>query len=353
MADRRVALIAAAVVVVGTGSVVAVTEIRHHAPSTVANAVPTGTATVTRTDLSTTTQVDGTLGYAGSYLIANQALGVYTALPAPGQTVRAGSPLYEVDGNPVILFYGQRPAWRNLSIGVPDGPDVAQLKQNLVSLGYGRLTVNDHFDTATERAVKRWQTKRGDTATGTVAMTDVVYAPGPIRVADLQASLGDPARPGTLLHATGTNPIVDVSIPVAQEYLIKPGDQVTVILPDGTTTVPGTITSVSQVAATASNTNGPTTEVVTATVALANPAAAGTLDQAPVEVNVTDQSVHGVLAVPINALVALAGGGYGVWLADHGTRRLIGVHTGLFSNTLVEVAGTGLAPGMTVEVPAS
>lgn len=31
------------------------------------------------------------------------------------------------DGSPVTLLSGRRPAWRELALGVTDGPDVAQL----------------------------------------------------------------------------------------------------------------------------------------------------------------------------------------------------------------------------------
>jgi hypothetical protein len=45
---------------------------------------------VARQDLSAQTQVNVTLGYAGSYTVVNQAPGIFTALPAPGQVVRQG-----------------------------------------------------------------------------------------------------------------------------------------------------------------------------------------------------------------------------------------------------------------------
>jgi hypothetical protein len=57
-----------------------------------------------------------------------------------------------------------------------------------------------------------------------------------------------------------------------------------------------------------------------------------------------------VLAVPVIALVALAGGGYGVWLRAGTQRRLAGVTTGLFAETLVEVRGD-VHEGDLVEVP--
>ena len=91
---------------------------------------------------------------------------------------------------------------------------------------------------------------------------------------------------------------------------------------------------------------------VAVTVALSNPGAAGSLNEAPVAVAITDRSVHGVLAVPVNALIAPADGGYAVEIVEGTRHRLVAVHTGLFANTMVEVSGVGLAEGMSVVVPA-
>ena len=97
--------------------------------------------------------------------------------------------------------------------------------------------------------------------------------------------------------------------------------------------------------------------IVSLTSPSGTPDAVANLDQAPVTVNVTNQSATGVLAVPITALVALAGGGYGVYVRDGGARRLVAVTPGLFADTLVEIRGSAsqgdaLHEGDTVEVPA-
>ena len=83
--------------------------------------------------------------------------------------------------------------------------------------------------------------------------------------------------------------------------------------------------------------------------------AAANLDQAPVQVAITTQAAQGVLAVPINALLAQPGGGYAVRLVAGSDRRRVAVRTGLFDETagLVEVQGAGLAEGAKVQVPAS
>src|SRR5689334_6846197 len=96
--------------------------------ATAAAAVATSSAPVVRADLTSTIQVAGTLGYAGSRTIVDQAPGTaFTALPAAGAVVRRGQALYEVDGTPVTLFYGDRPAWRALYPRVAARSDVTQL----------------------------------------------------------------------------------------------------------------------------------------------------------------------------------------------------------------------------------
>ena len=86
-----------------------------------------------------------------------------------------------------------------------------------------------------------------------------------------------------------------------------------------------------------------------------NPAATGHLDQAPVNVEITTESVEDVLAVPVDALLALAGGGYAVEVAEGGVHRLEAVTVGLFDDAegVVQVSGQGLSAGQRVVVPAT
>jgi len=360
---RRAGLVAApvALAAVAAGIVLAGPDRGHPA---VRPAV-TGSAPVVRADLASTVQVSGALGYAGSTTIVNQLPGTaYTALPAPGAAIRRGQALYEVDGTAVTLFYGARPQWRALYAGVAPGPDVAQLDRNLIALGYGAgLTVSDAFTAATAYAVERWQAARGLPVTGTVPLGQVAYAPGPLRVTAVAPALGAPPQPGTsVLTATSTTPVVLAAVPVSQEYLVRAGDDVTVTLPDGVTTTPGVITAVSSVASAAAGSSGqagggtgpaPGEATVQLSIRLARPAAAGHLDQAPVTVSIVSARARGVLAVPVSALVALAGGGYAVEVVHGSGGHLVAVQTGLFSQTLVQVSGPGLAAGQRVEVPSS
>lgn len=160
----------------------------------------TATATVTRQTLDATTTVDGTLGFADIYAVANalatepdptgahqaylgalaqyhQAVaaknalrsptaaqrqqandavtsakasldaatarlslprGVITELAAVGAVVQPGRVLYTLDAShPVVLMTGGVPAWRDLAAGVADGADVEQLETDLTALGFG------------------------------------------------------------------------------------------------------------------------------------------------------------------------------------------------------------------------
>jgi hypothetical protein len=329
------------------------------------NGSATSLATVTRRSLSEQTQVNGTLGYAGSYTVLGQAPGTVTWLPELGQVIRQGQVLYWVDGVPVVLLYGSTPAYRALAEGATaadvTGKDVAELNHDLVALGYvDKADVDsawDEFNWATKAGVEKLQKHLGVHQTGNLSLGDVVFLPMAARVTTLQASLGAPAT-GPVLHASSTARTVSVALDADLQSEVKAGDQVTITLPDGSTT-PGTVTSVGKVATTPSNNSGgagSSTPTVPVTIRPTDATATGSLDQAPVLVAITTTTVHDALAVPVNALLALAGAGYAVEVANaDGSRHLVSVSPGLFDDAvgLVQVTGSGLAAGQHVVVPAS
>jgi peptidoglycan hydrolase-like protein with peptidoglycan-binding domain len=320
----------------------------------------TSTVAVSRQDLVARTDVDGTLGYAGDLRVAGQSpsggngQGTVTALPAPGTVVERGQSLYSVDNRPVSLLYGDVPAWRRLAAGMPDGPDVKQLESNLVALGHANeaeLGVDERFTASTTTTIKRWQKALGLEETGAVELGQAVFLPGAFRVAEVKAEKGSPAPPGQpVLTGTSTRRVVEVDHDATKQALVKAGDKVDVKLSDGKVT-PGTIASVGTVAQ--AKGQDPTKRVVEVVVTLDDPAASGSVDQAPVKVGITSASRKGVLAVPVNALLALAEGGYGVRVMDAaGVGRIVAVSTGLFARGMVEVGGD-LSEGDRVEVPTS
>ena len=85
------------------------------------------------------------------------------------------------------------------------------------------------------------------------------------------------------------------------------------------------------------------------------PQAIGHLDQAPVEVSITTESVPDALCVPVAALLALAGGGYALEVAEGSSHHLEAVRTGLFDDAegLVQVRGASVRAGQRVVVPST
>ncbi|HEV7184954.1 MAG TPA: peptidoglycan-binding domain-containing protein [Leifsonia sp.] len=360
---RRTALVTAGALIVAAvaGGVGWFATQSHSALA--APAVPVATAVVVSTTLSSTTQLSGTLGHGDGNPFFSPASGTVTGVPAAGSVVARGQALLEVDARPVTLFYGATPAWRELYAGVTPGEDVLELEQNLVALGFANglgLIVDETFTDATATAVSRWQRSLGLPVTGTVDRGSVAFQPGPVRILAAQTTLGSSIGAGQQALRLGPNlTIVTAQVPVTQTYLVHPGDTVTITLPSGQA-VGGVVATVSS-DATASqegsgqggSNNGPAD--VPATITLDDPTQTGGLDQAPVTVNVTDKTVSNVLAVPITALVALSGGGYGVYVvaASTSVRTLVGVTPGLFATTLVQVSSPGLHAGDRVIVPAS
>jgi multidrug efflux pump subunit AcrA (membrane-fusion protein) len=93
---------------------------------------------------------------------------------------------------------------------------------------------------------------------------------------------------------------------------------------------------------------------VTVEVNPADPTATGNWDQAPVRVAITTATVNNALVVPVNSLLALAGGGYAVEVVGrNATNHLVTVSLGIFDDAagLVQVSGPGLTSGERVVVP--
>jgi hypothetical protein len=213
---------------------------------------------------------------------------------------------------------------------------------------------SDEFSWATNLGVQRLQDALGVTATGQLALGDYVFLPAAARVTAVSAKLGGPAD-GPLLTATSTARQVTVNLDADQQSEIKAGDHVAITLPNDRTT-PGVVSSVGAVATTASGSNTSSSPTITVQISPTDPHATGSLDQASVQVAITTATVHNVLVVPVDALLALSGGGYAVEVANaDGTHRLVSVSLGLFDDAteLVQVTGSGLASGQRLVVPAS
>jgi peptidoglycan hydrolase-like protein with peptidoglycan-binding domain len=333
-------------------------------PAAATAAVPVSAAMVVRADVSERQVVAGTLGYQGAFGVIDEAgPGIATWLPQVGAVLRRGQVLCQVAGQPVTLFYGPVPAWRNFGPGMTSGPDVRELQRNLADLGFGPGDADGQYGWSTEAAVERWQQAHGMVVTGTIPLGEVTFLPGPLRVT-ATVPLGTPAAVGTAV-VSGTSDTAAVSVSLtAGGPLVKPGDKVLVTLPDGTTTMPGTVASVGLVAtvpAAAANGasggsgsgagQGSGAAAIPVTITIARSGVTAGLDQAPVQVQITSREDKNVLAVPVTALLAVPGGGYAVRVSGQ-SHRLIPVTVGVFDDAtgLVEVSGPGLAAGLSVEV---
>jgi hypothetical protein len=313
------------------------------------------TGTVTKGTLTSRIAVAATLGDAGSYNVVNRVQGTYTAVPAVGQVLRQGQVLYQVNESPVVLLYGQVPAYRDLSEGTT-GADVRQLNGDLVVLGYATAAEldpsSDYFSAQTAYAVERLQAHLGVSQTGSVSLGQVVFLPSAIRVTAVPAIVGAPTGAGSpALTVSSTIPQVTIDLDAAEQSYVQAGDGVTITLPDLQTT-PGVVTSVGTVASAASPGSGSPGATIPVQVKMLDPAAAGRIDQAPVQVSITTASVPDALAVPVTALLATTSGGYQVEVAGPGGRdRFVPVSLGLFDDAagLVQVTGRGLVAGQRVE----
>jgi hypothetical protein len=176
-----------------------------------------------------------------------------------------------------------------------------------------------------------------------------------------------------VLDLNSTDLVVSVPLDPSLRQLVHVGDQVRIQLPEGQITT-GTVSQIGAETAVAGgqasagsgspggsgqaggsssaqgNTGAPTVPV---TIALDHPGKARGLDLVPVEVQITDAVRRRVLAVPVQALLALAQGGDAVAVQSRGARTLIAVTPGIFDGDRVQVSSPQLRPGMRVEVPST
>lgn len=360
-----------------------------------------GAVAVTRQTLVQREIVDGTLGYAGSSTVVNRLAadgggddpntgggdtpragdtptddadlggggsgdtgegdtgdggtgsGTVTALARSGSIVSRGGVLYRLDTEPIILMYGSMPAYRDLEVGVTDGQDVVQLEENLALLGFDPGLVDGTFTTTTAAAVRDWQDSVGIEETGIVELGRVVFLSGARRIGQRKASVGAvPGTGGEVLDTSSTKRVVKVELDVTLQSLARKGSRVEITLADGAA-VRGRISRVGRVArekAGSGEEPGAQAQlVIDVTIELRSSRRLGRLDEAPVGVGLAQQSRRNVLAVPVAALLARQGGGYGVELA--GSRRIVPVRAGMFADGYVEVSGAGVREGTRVVVP--
>ncbi len=156
------------------------------------------------------------------------------------------------------------------------------------------------------------------------------------------------------MSATSTVRQISIPLDADQQSEVAVGDHVAITLPNNQIT-PGVIYFSRDSRHYAERQQLRRVPIITVLVKPTDPAATGSWDQAPVEVSITTGAVRNVLVVPVDALLALSGGGYAVEVAGgDGIRQLVPVSLGIFDDVdgLVQVSGPGLSAGQRVVVPA-
>ena len=266
-----------------------------------------------------------------------------TSVTTPGAVIELGDVIYTVDGRPVVALAGTLPAWRTLSVGSADGPDVQQLELSLASLGYDpdkTVSVDERFDAHTKAMVERWQRGSGIAATGTVDLGSVVYLPTATTVSSVSAVVGDTVGDGdTIVTVAAATQQVVIDVPAADQPVVIPG--LTVTIGSGPT---GTVTVLR------STQRGDA--VVVQAVITPTSTIRGVATGATVKVKIDVARADGVLLVPTEALLSRLDGTYAVQVqrADGTAEWRIVVVLGV-SGTNAGVRADGLAAGDVVLVP--
>jgi len=363
-----------ALVVAGGGVVLAVTGLYGGDGKPAARAGGgTSLATVQEGPLSSQVGQSGTLSYAAGadgtpFSVVNRAKGTYTWVPAAGIQIDCGETLYKVGQKPVVLVCGSTPAYRNLAVG-NGGRDVRALNETLVKEGYTDKSEldpdSDYFGAETAEALEKLQNKRGADVTGRLNLGQAVFLPGPLRIGKVLAKNGTSAGAGrSIMEASSNRREVIVKLDASQQSEVKKGAQAQITLPDNRTTS-GVVSRIGTVVTSSSQDNsgadsgsdsGSESATLPVYITLKHPKDAGTLEQAPVQVQITTDGVKQALIVPVTALIGQAGGGYAVEVAagEGGQTRIVPVTPGLFdsANGLVQVSGA-LSANDRVVVPST
>ncbi|MBW3078760.1 peptidoglycan-binding domain-containing protein [Bifidobacterium simiiventris] len=365
--DRRrkvVAAITAIVVIAGLVTTCAVTKpwnlIGHltageqsgSAASRNVDVATLRTASVTKGVLNAETRLGATLQYDKANDFA-AATGTITQLPVAGKQINTGEQVYEMDGVPVPLFHGERPFWRTLQTDVADGPDVTQLEQNLVELGFFSGAPDTHFDWLTREAVRQWQRSlglTGDAADGVFQPSSVALASSaPIRITQVKAKLGE----SNVSPASYTNVTlhVEATLTATQAATFKAGDKAQVVLPDNTT-LDTTLTAVDQ----GGQSTGTDGQVTSPSARVDFPDQSQVAQFGPVAVslvipNTSASANTETLIVPVTAIVASAGTTYAVDVVRGDALVRVPVEIGLVADAQVQLTkADGLKTGDKVVV---
>lgn len=163
---------------------------------------PAFTTTKVRSgSVSRSISLGASASWSGGRAVLGHKSGTVTRVLVAGREVAPGDTIYEVDLAPVVVARGRVPAFRELSAGAR-GPDVRQLQELLVDLGFRSSEPDGFYGGATTREVAAWQGAAARPATGRVALGDVLFVP----------RLPRPIAPGAALQVGALAPMREVAV---------------------------------------------------------------------------------------------------------------------------------------------
>ena len=270
-----------------------------------------------------------------------------------------------------ILMFGGVPAWRDIKEGITEGEDISQLKLNLIALGYGTtesLGADSIFDFNTTEAVMQMQSSLGIEPSGEISFGEVIYVPGTsvVRSSSTSHIIGNKISNGTELFSLtpiekATTRIsldgaiqiekeslqkVEIKVEVGDRNLVSTGAKVEIELPDETV-IMGIVSEVGNLAVVPQD-GDPFLEV---SIAVEASTEYFKWTGANVTINATKELAKGVLAAPVNGLLALLSGGYALEVITPTGINLVQVETGIYADGWVEINGSGIQPGTEILVP--
>ena len=111
------------------------------------------TVSIQKGDLEKKEEYNGTLRQTDSKVLNSPMSGVVTYVPKEGTVISFGELLFAIDNKPVILLEGTTPFYRTLDLNSNPGPDVLQLEEALIYLGYAAedFISDETFDEVTSK----------------------------------------------------------------------------------------------------------------------------------------------------------------------------------------------------------
>jgi len=117
--------------------------------------------------------------------------GTVTWLAEEGSLIEQGDVLMEINDEPVVVLYGDLPAYRMMRRNT-EGDDVQQLQEALIALGYdpdGNMELGT-FDWWTQEYVEDWQADIGAADDGRIDLGEVVFVSTAFTIDEWTTDLG-------------------------------------------------------------------------------------------------------------------------------------------------------------------